>query len=74
MTILFDLQQVTVRYGQVDALKNLDLQISQGQRLALIGANGSGKSTLMRVLNGLVAKELSGLIALQHDVRQAMLF
>ena len=74
MTILFDLQQVTVRYGQVDALKNLDLQISQGQRLALIGANGSGKSTLLRVLNGLVAKKLSGHIALQHDVRQAMLF
>ena len=74
MTILFDLQQVTVRYGQVDALKNLDLQISQGQRLAFIGANGSGKSTLLRVLNGLVAKKLSGHIALQHDVRQAMLF
>jgi tungstate transport system ATP-binding protein len=74
MTILFDLKQITVRYGQVEALKTLDLQISQGQRLALIGANGSGKSTLLRVLNGLVAKELSGQITTQKDVRQAMLF
>lgn len=74
MTTLFDLQKVSVRYGQVDALKTLDLQISQGQRLALIGANGSGKSSLLRVLNGLVSKELAGLITVQKGVRQAMLF
>lgn len=74
MTTLFDLQKVSVRYGQVDALKTLDLQISQGQRLALIGANGSGKSSMLRVLNGLVSKELAGLITVQKGVRQAMLF
>jgi tungstate transport system ATP-binding protein len=74
MTLLFDVQNATVRYGQVDALKGIDLQVLQGQRLALIGANGSGKSTLLRLLNGLVAQELSGQIAVQKDVRQAMLF
>lgn len=74
MTILFDLLQVTVRYGQVHALQGLDLQILQGQRLALIGANGSGKSSLLRVLNGLVSKELAGQITVQKGVRQAMLF
>ncbi len=74
MTVLFNLQQVSVRYGQVYALQSLDLQVLQGQRLALIGANGSGKSTLLRVLSGLVTKELSGQIAVQKDVRQAMLF
>lgn len=74
MTTLFDLQQVTVRYGQIHALKCLDLRVLQGQRLALIGANGSGKSSLLRVLNGLVSKELSGQITVQKGVRQAMLF
>lgn len=74
MTVLFHLQQVSVRYGQVHALQSLELQILQGQRLALIGANGSGKSSLLRVLNGLVDKELSGQIMVQKDVRQAMLF
>jgi tungstate transport system ATP-binding protein len=74
MTILFDLRQVSVRYGQVHALQRLDLQVLQGQRLALIGANGSGKSSLLRVLNGLVSKELSGHITVQKGVRQAMLF
>jgi tungstate transport system ATP-binding protein len=74
MTVLFDLQQVSMHYGQVHALQSLDLRVLQGQRLALIGANGSGKSTLLRALNGLVVKELSGQITVQKDVRQAMLF
>jgi tungstate transport system ATP-binding protein len=85
MTILFDLQQVTVSYGQVHALQSLDLQVLQGQRLALIGANGSGKSTLLRLLNGLITqgkgstwskggKGFSGQRKVHKSVHQAMLF
>lgn len=74
MTTLFDLQQVTVRYGQVHALQSIALEVLQGQRLALIGANGSGKSTLLRVLNGLLDRELTGQIVVQKTVQQAMLF
>jgi tungstate transport system ATP-binding protein len=74
MSVLFDLKAVSVQYGHLQALKNIDLQVSQGQRLALIGANGSGKSTLLRLLNGLLAKQLNGQITRQKDVRQAMLF
>ena len=81
MTVLFDLQQVSVRYGHVDALQGIDLQVLKGQRLALIGANGSGKSTLLRVLNGLitphkrtVSGQYTGDKAVHAQVRQAMLF
>jgi tungstate transport system ATP-binding protein len=80
-TMLFDLQAVSVQYGQVDALKNVDLQVFQGQRLALIGANGSGKSTLLRVLNGLItpknkqtAAQMTGQLQTDTNIRQAMLF
>lgn len=72
--MLFELQKVSVSYGQAHVLHNIDLQISQGQRLALIGANGSGKSTLLRVLNGLLHQEVSGHINRQQHLRQAMLF
>lgn len=79
--VLFDLKAVSVHFGQTAALQNLDLQIQQGQRLALIGSNGSGKSTLLRVLNGLItpkSSQKSGYMAgnLQTDanMRQAMLF
>lgn len=82
-TIQFDLQAVGVRFGAREALKAVDLQIAQGDRLALIGANGSGKSTLLRVLHGLISSkpgqsrqvgQLSGRFSIHEDVRQAMLF
>lgn len=77
MSVLFDLQSVAVRFGQIAALSSLNLQISKGERLALVGANGSGKSTLLRVLHGLITPQsgqLSGQVHVAADVRQAMLF
>ena len=80
-TQLFDLQAVSVRFGRTEALKNVDLQVLQGQRLALIGSNGSGKSTLLRVLNGLITPKSSqksgymlGTLQTDANMRQAMLF
>ena len=70
---LFDLRDVSVRLGPVDALKGVTLQIQPGERVALVGANGSGKSTLLRLLNGLV-RPATGQIVRDADTRQALLF
>ena len=43
---------VTYAYDETHVLKGVDLAISGGERLALLGANGSGKSTLLRMLAG----------------------
>lgn len=49
---LLDLRSVTVRFGGVTAIRELDLEVSRGAIHAVIGPNGAGKSTLLNVLTG----------------------
>jgi iron complex transport system ATP-binding protein len=48
------LEGVTVLYRNRPALRDVDLQIDAGDRVALVGPNGAGKSTLLRAMAGLV--------------------
>jgi branched-chain amino acid transport system ATP-binding protein len=51
---LLELRRLTVRYGALTALRGLDLQVRQGELVALLGANGAGKSTTLRAISALV--------------------
>ncbi len=51
---LLELRCLTVRYGALTALRGLDLQVREGELVALLGANGAGKSTTLRAISRLV--------------------
>lgn len=73
MTPIFDLHAISVRFGQIQALRACTLRVDAGERLALVGANGSGKSTLLRTLHGL-ARPAAGSFRRDAQARQTMLF
>ncbi len=59
-------QGLSKRYRTVDALRDLDLELAQGEVLGYLGPNGAGKTTTIRLLLGLIqptagAAEIFGL-------------
>lgn len=49
----FEARNISVRYDKVTALRDVSIQLDQGQVVALIGSNGAGKTTTLRAITGL---------------------
>ncbi|HWR78425.1 MAG TPA: ABC transporter ATP-binding protein [Thiobacillus sp.] len=47
--------QLSVAYGGIQAVRDLNLEIAQGEMVCLIGANGAGKTTTLKAISGLIA-------------------
>jgi ABC-2 type transport system ATP-binding protein len=71
--LLVDVSALWVRFGSVDAVRGIDLQVAPGEATALLGRNGAGKSTTMRVLAGVVPPSEGQVLVGGHDVRTAHL-
>lgn len=63
------IKDLVVRYGAVEALKGIDIEVKEGEIVALLGANGAGKTSTLRTISGLV-EPASGSIKL-YDVEIA---
>jgi branched-chain amino acid transport system ATP-binding protein len=56
MTALLELTDVSARYGQVQVLHGVSLEVGDGEVVALLGANGAGKTTTLRAVSGTVRR------------------
>jgi branched-chain amino acid transport system ATP-binding protein len=60
---MLEIAGLNVRYGAVEALRDVSIKVGPGSLVAILGANGAGKSTLLRTISGVVGAA-SGSIAL----------
>ena len=63
---MLTIDHLKVRYGGIEAVKDISLEVPERKIVTLIGANGAGKSTILRTIAGLV-KPAAGRIRLQTE-------
>lgn len=54
MSNIVEFKNVYKKYGKLEALKGIDIEIPRGKIVGLLGPNGSGKTTMIKMMNGLL--------------------
>jgi ATP-binding cassette subfamily F protein uup len=65
---IISIENLSKQYNEKPLFKNINIGISQGEKIGLVGVNGAGKSTFIKVITGEVAPE-SGTVAIRNGVR-----
>lgn len=65
---ILTLENLSVSYGGIRAVKGISLTVPEGEIVTLIGANGAGKSTILRAISGLVKAETGRIIYKNEDI------
>lgn len=51
---MLNVENISVHYGMIQAVKGISFEVKEGEIVSLIGANGAGKTTILRTISGLV--------------------
>ena len=69
--MLLDVKNLEVRYGGIRAVKGIDLDVAQGELVAVIGANGAGKTSALKALCRLIPSTAQKMEYAGIDLRKA---
>ena len=65
---MLKIEKLNVYYGVIHALKDVSLEVEEGQIVSLIGSNGAGKTTLLRTISRLIPAKSGSVIYLGKDI------
>jgi len=68
LQLLLEVKDITVNYGQIEAIKDVSIEVFSNEIVCLIGANGAGKSTLIKAILGLLPLQKGGIFFNGTDI------
>lgn len=71
MATMLKVDNINVYYGAIHAIKDVSLEVNEGEIVALIGANGAGKSTTLKTISGLLRSKTGSITFMGEDISKA---
>ncbi|MCB5121568.1 ABC transporter ATP-binding protein [Streptococcus mutans] len=68
---MLKVENLSVHYGVIQAVKDVSFDVNEGEVVSLIGANGAGKTSILRTISGLVRPSSGGINFLGNDIQKA---
>ena len=68
MVKILEVRNLAVSYGHIQAIRQANIEVCQGEMVTLIGSNGSGKSTLLKSVLGICPPHQGNILFMGHDI------
>ena len=65
---MLEVKNLSVHYGMIQAVRNVNFTVNEGEIVSLIGANGAGKSTILKTLSGLIHPSEGEIVYLGENI------
>lgn len=67
---MLKVENLSVSYGVIEAVKNVNFEVNEGEVVTLIGANGAGKTSILRTISGLVRPSSGTISFLGNEIQK----
>ena len=68
--MMLKVENLSVHYGVIEAVKNVSFEVNEGEVVTLIGANGAGKTSILRTISGLVRPSSGTISFLGNEIQK----
>ena len=67
---MLKVENLSIKYGSIEAVKNVSFEVNEGEVVTLIGAHGAGKTSILRTISGLVRPTEGTISYLGNDIHK----
>ncbi|MGQ7449370.1 ABC transporter ATP-binding protein [Streptococcus suis] len=67
---MLEVKNLSVNYGVIEAVKDVNFEVNEGEVVTLIGANGAGKTSILRTISGLVRPSAGTISFLGNEIQK----